>query len=917
MNNSDMELFLITNENLVLDLTDVNVHHKQLIGSKAAHLGEILNQRHHVPRGYILTTAAYNYLFQAQGLFDKIHDLFHRTNFDNSESIQQTSNQICDAISRADLQGKILKLISKKHHDLDLGAVAVRSSATAEDLPESSFAGQYETFLNVKGMEHIANAVAKCYQSMWSPRVMAYRQRQGINQLEVKLAILIQEIVEAKSAGVLFTKDPTSLKNDRIVIESNFGLGESVVSGQAVSDRFVLEEEQTENGNHLRIRETQVGIKGVVVKPSSENQEGGTVVLNATSDESESPSITDEQALKLGKIGQQLETLFEGPQDIEWAIDSKGTIHVLQSRPITTNLESEDEDEILWTRGYSDDYWNDNVTPLFFDLLGDQLTYIVNNELNTIMGYQDMPDELLKLHKAHVYFNLDVLREKVRNEIPPFIRSEDVLDYFPSGDGPYGKQTMREMPFNLLGRMMAEIRVMLFDSRGSLTDTADAYDKWTDGVFVPYCERFDAKLEAMAEQCSLNELMNLADELDKEMMTHFRMVRYGIPVHNIGMNLLTKYLLGTFLDSSKAARFYPLLISGLNHKTNEINKRVNDLADEALTSVKVRRLIAEEPSESTYNHLKQMDDDASREFMVEFDRFLEEYGERGFTREPFYPRWGEAPEYVFDILKSLVHDEESPSSSHDPKKKRIIAERRVKKAIKSQTLGTLKWKLFSTILGFARRYIRFREDQRFNLDRWITRNRAVFLEIGKRLDERNIIPDPSKIFFLHRKEIRKIVAGQMGQYEMERLEETVNRRFREFKEYENTTPPKFLKGRREYNDAVFTLNESGILSGTPASHGLVSGTVRVLETVNQVPEVRHGEILIVPRTDPGWTPVFSKIAGVVTETGGVLSHGAVVSREFGIPAVTNVSRACKLVTTGQTVTIDGYKGKVIIHEENE
>jgi len=593
---------------------------------------------------------------------------------------------------------------------------------------------------------------------MWSPRVISYRQRNGIDHLEAKLAILIQETVNAKAAGVLFTKDPTSSKSDRVVIESNFGLGESVVSGQAIPDRFVLEEMQQGTAESFRVKETQIGIKSVVVRASSKRGENGIKALDATSDESETPSITNHQAVELAQIGKELESTFGAPQDIEWAIDEENRICILQSRPITTSTK-DDEEEILWTRGYSDDYWNDNVTPLFFDLLGDQLTYIVNKELNSIMGYKDMPEDLLKLHKAHVYFNLDVLQEKVRNEIPPFIRSEDVLNYFPDGDGPYGKETMREMPFNLLGRLMAEIRVMMFDPRGSLTETAEAYDEWTNDVFIPYCKQFDSKLSTNGKRASLKDLMELADELDREMMTHFRMVRYGIPVHNIGMNLLTKYLLGKFLDSRKAGTYYPLLISGLDHKTNEINKEVNGLADLAVSSPRIQSVITEYPSDSLYNRLQKIEDEVAKDFVVAFDEFLQKFGERGFTREPFYPRWGEAPEYVFDILKSLVRDEQTTSRSHNPKKKRRAAEHEVKKGIIAQRFGLIKWELFSTILGFARRYIKFREDQRFNLDRWITRNRAVFLEVGDRLKEQNVIPESSRIFFFHRKEIRKGVKG--------------------------------------------------------------------------------------------------------------------------------------------------------------
>ena len=296
-------------------------------------------------------------------------------------------------------------------------------------------------------------------------------------------------------------------------------------------------------------------------------------------------------------------------QDIERAADGGGEILVLQSRPTAALAESTAEDEVVWTRGYADDYWNDSVSPLFFELLGDHLTKIVNVELNKIMGYSELvsarTEKLLRLHKAHAYFNLEVLKRKVENEIPGFLRNEDVLNYFPEGGGPYGKETIKKLPFRLRKRLWAEIRVTLLDHNGTSGRTAKAYDEWTQRIFDPFWESFDSRLAGL-KNGQLSGYVALADELDEIMVGHFRLVRYGIPVHNIGMNLLAQYLLARFLGKEEAAKAYPVLVSGLKHKTSETNERIGRMARLIHRSTELKGLVLEKPSGKlsvSYTHL--------------------------------------------------------------------------------------------------------------------------------------------------------------------------------------------------------------------------------------------------------------------------------------------------------------------------
>ncbi len=877
--------------NMILNLRNLEEVKISIIGGKASNLGLLLKQDFNVPDGFVITTEAYRFFLNFNSIDTKIID---------------DTNHLRHTIEHANFPDSLVDLIIEAYNKIGGGRVAVRSSATAEDLPQASFAGQYETSLNVEGKASLLENIKHCFASMWSERAIAYREENGIEHNQVQVAVVVQSMVQARSAGVVFTRNPLSNSNSEMMLESNFGFGESVVSGQTTPDRYIVNVGPKDD---FRIISCEIGAKDLMTAPTTK----GVQLVTISPTKQQESSLLDSEVIELSKIAKSIEDCFDAPQDIEWAIDRDGEIHILQTRPITVvSRINQEMDGILWTRGYADDYWNDPVTPLFYDLLGDQITYIVNIETNAIMGYKEMPEELLKLHKAHAYFNLDVIRTKVINEIPPFVRSEDVLNYFPEGEGPYGKDTMRNLPFSLKTRIMAEIRVMLFDSDGSMTKTNDAYMKWTDEIFNPFCNQFDTELGHLSQNGSVSKLMELADELDKVMMKHFRMVRYGIPVHTLGMNLITGYLLRRWLGERAGNVLYPILLSGLEHKTTETNRELVELALQAKQEEELKNIIINTPSNELYAALFETDTPVGQSFFESFEKFLKDYGDRGFTREPFYPRWNEAPEYVFDAIKPLVTESiaDLDAIENALARKRIKAESTVENYIRSQRYGPLKWMLFSTILGMARTYIGFRENQRFNLDRWITRNRRVFLEIGKRLVDNEYLEDANHVFFLHRKELRTAIKAGKGSPEPSDFRHLAKHRFEEFLKYENSTPPKFLIGSREFDDPLPDSVEGYV--GIPASQGIISGYVRTLERIEDISQVKAGEILVVPRTDPGWTPIFSKIGGLVTESGGVLSHGAVVSREFGIPAVTNVRNACQIFKTGQYVTLNGNQGLVIL-----
>ena len=899
----------------IIDITQVKEEDAIGIGNKALNLNILLKNNYSIPDGHVIKTSGYKLFLNHNGIDKLIQKSLETIKYNNYSSIVEISELIRRKILESPLPDELIKELSINRNLYNNFSFAVRSSATAEDLPASSFAGQYDTFLNIIGLENITLNIKKCYASLWTERAISYREKNKIPHSSVNIAVLIQKMIEVKSSGVLFTANPITNSYTEYLIESNFGLGESLVSGQINPDQYIIQNLIKKGKERFKIISKKIGNKLYATYPKDRQKGGGVNSVLLTEQKRSEASLSDDIIFKLAKIGETVENLFGNkPQDIEWAINSDDQIWLLQTRPITT-LENKTEDhDVLWTRGYSDDYWNDPVTPLFFDLLGSHLTNIVNIELNSIMGYTSMDKKLLKLHNGHVYFNLKVLRQKVENEIPSIMRNEDILNYFPTGYGHFGKETIKNLHFRTKSRIIAELRIMFHDPDGSITKTAKKYEEWTTGTFIPFCNNFDKLTE---KELKRDDFISLIDQLDRIMIPHFRLVRYGIPVHNIGMNLLTQYLLTRFLGEEATHRYYPILISGLRHKLTETNEEIHLIARIIQKTPVLKSLVEDNSSEDIYNLLINHKDDSIQHFLTELNKFLKNHGDRGFTREPFYPRWKEKPMvHLFNILKALIMDEDHkqerkklPNQNYRKKIESIVASK-----IRALPFGFIKWKIYNIILKISRVYIIFRENQRFILDRWITRNRNVYLKIGKLLKNEGFLKEEEDVFFLKKKEVENLLHNKYKDEEILKLKAEVNKRKDEFLKYENEVPPKFLLGSHEYNDVLKFTKNSENFRGIPASQGLFTGKIHIINTIDQISTVKINEILVVPRTDPGWTPVFSKIGGLITETGGILSHGAVVSREYGIPAVTNIPNACKLFNNNQIVTINGYDGIITIEK---
>jgi pyruvate,water dikinase len=898
---------MANNNKYVLDLKEKDLTIEE-IGGKALNLVKMSSAGFNVPPAVVVTVNAYDFFIKNE-LKGKISTILDSIDFNNEDSISKGCSLIRDIIKSQELPQDMFLEINNRIINLPEGYYAVRSSAVAEDLPDASFAGQLDSFLNTK-KENILERVVDCWASYWNDHAVKYRHDSSIGHLDTELAVagiavVVQKMVNADISGVTFTANPVNGSND-IVIESTWGLGEAIASGIVTPDIFVLTRKGTVKEKNIKTK-----TKGYFLR-------NGKNTLDVINEENKEKSSLNENLIKgILETSIELENFFGVPQDIEWAIECEkkdlnlekniSNLYVLQSRPVTTLTDSTEKDDILWTRAYGDEYWADATTPLFYDVMGKMLTDYVNHEGARIMGYKEITDsKLLKLHKSRVYFNSWVL-EKAFSYYPKFARSKELLNYFPLED----QERISQYPSPLHKTLLSQILIAIRDPDGMMHKTDKAYRKWAK-EFMEKCDSFDKK---GLNKFNDAELLSNYNYIETSGIKHYQLIRYGMVSHSIATNLMIKNWLVNWLDDSNGS-LYAGLISGLDdNKTVEMNIRFSDLA-------KILRedkdLLTKINSIDDISSLNEEEIDAliisNTNFKTEFDLFINNYGHRSNTREILYPRWREDKAYVLEVIKLLSSsDLDLRKKESETRNNRFITEEEVSKRIKKQRGGFFKEKLFFIVLNLAQTYLTFRENQRFYLDHLLFRQRLMIREMGRRLSEKKIIDELDDVFFLYEKELLNFFNINPSKTEskdsVKELRDKISERKKEFYRYKSVLPPKFLKNGIEFDDTIMEYDKNAIY-GAAASPGTFNGVARVVESIKELSQLEDNEILITSNTDPAWTAVFSKIGGLITETGGILSHGAVISREYRIPAVTAVKGATKLFKTGEKLVIDGNEGVI-------
>jgi phosphohistidine swiveling domain-containing protein len=851
---------------LVVDLAEVSADSVAAVGGKAANLGELIRAGFDVPPGFCITTEGYRHAIRGTAV----------------ETATPTDAAAARAaVLEAPFPRAVADAVRAAYAHLEAGAdapVAVRSSATAEDLPGASFAGQQDTYLNVVGIDEVLDAVHRCWASLWTDRAFAYRAAQGIDATGVALAVVVQRMVDAESAGVLFTADPVTGRRRQAVLDAARGLGDAVVSGAVDPDHFVVD---TATGRIL------------------DRRSGDADALDT--------SLTDAQVRALAALGDRIESAFGSPQDIEWAIDADGRPWLTQTRPITTlypvpvrTVPLRGDDARVFFCVTLAQGLHRPLTPM-----GIAAFRVIGSGFLDLIGHR--PEQIVAGPGGFA-----VAGDRIFVDATPLLRSA------------VGREIMPRALDVMEARSAVALRGLFADERFSVLPGSRRR-------FLPRALRLAARLRLpllvaqaiVSPAAAQRRVRRLADEVrtgdipagdiptrvDGVVDLLFRampLAPRSLPGAAVGFAMLG--LAGRLLrGSTRPGDLQTVLRSAPDNVTTEmaielwrVALRARDDADSAsaLASQTARALADGYQAGSLPAVLQRA-----------MSGFLERYGHRAVAEIDLgMPRWADDPAHLFGVLSGYLRlDPEASTPEQHFAEGARDADGMVSALIRrARKRGRLRAAAVRFCLRRARALVGMREMPKFLIITAMSRARATMLHVGRELAEAGRLAAAEDVFFLDFDETKRAAAGAD-------LRAAVSeRRERYDAELRRRHVPRVLLSDGTELEAIGTSEASadmGALRGTPASAGIVTARARViLDPVGA--RLEPGEILVAPSTDPGWTPLFLTAGGLVMEMGGANSHGAVVAREYGIPAVVGVARATEAITTGAEVTVDGAGGVV-------
>src|SRR5215203_7382908 len=865
------------NGDLILTFSAIDRNALSVAGGKAANLGELVRAGFPVPPGFCVSTAAYNMVAMDAGLEPTLAALAEADGGD-TERLAELAAEARSRLTGANVPDVLKVAIKEAYGELGDGVpVGVRSSATAEDLPGASFAGQQDTYLNVVGVESVLDAVQRCWASLWTDRAVSYRATKGIDPHGVRLAVVVQRMVDASVAGVLFTANPVTGKRHQAVIDASSGLGEAVVSGAVNPDHFVA---NTATGE---IVERRLGDKRVAIVAGSG---GGTrrVELAAAKHGS---SLSDGQILALAKLGWRVEEHYGAPQDTEWAIDGDGGIWLLQARPITTlfplpeDTPTDEEDLRV--------YFSFNVAQGVYGPLtpmGIQAFRLITSSVATFVGHPP-PDP----YKGAGFFIESGCRMFL--DVTSVLRSKQ------------GRGLFEGFMRNMEARTVPIVRKLVKDPRLSTVPT----ERWPilrtlllviarARAPLHVAESFPRPERARARAARVVARLRQAGETPPGATGHLvageRLLRDGPPdiLSNVPpvfvSGLLANALAGRLLGDLATDDERRVAMRALPHNpTTEMDLALWGLAREARSGPDSARIVGQDSPEHLAEEYRK--GSLPSKLQAGLTGFLRLYGHRGVAEIDLgLPRWSEDPTYIMGVLANYLRpqDPESAPDAQFGRATREAEEMVAELGRRASRKGRLRGSLVRFLLGRARELSGLRETPKFSIVLLLAKVRDLLWPVGEELAQAGRLETAGDIFFLSVPEAWAALAGEDFRAAVRERRAVYERETR------RKHVPRLLlsDGTEPAADQHAAAGPEDGLSGTPASGGVVSGKARVILDPGNA-HLEPGEILVAPSTDPGWTPLFLTAGGLVMEMGGPMSHGAIVAREYGIPAVVGVPNA--------------------------
>jgi pyruvate,water dikinase len=706
----------------------------------------------------------------------------------------------------------------------------------------------------------------------------------------VAIAAVVQAMIESEISGIMFSANPVTSSRDEVVINASWGLGEAIVSGLVTPDTLTM---RKSDGALLS---EQIASKDRLIEYAPS---GGTVEREVPAERRRLPALNSDQIAQLVALSGQVETHYHAPMDMEWAF-ARGRFYLLQARPITTikppapALPQHGE----YNRTMFVEIFPDPLSPVFLSVIQPLFDSMLAFTFQTL-GFKPPRDvQAVATFYNQPYFNRGYIEAALR-PLSPRVR-EQMITQIVNPFGRHARGAPVELSPAFAGMALRLLRFML------------TFPGQLPGLVAGY----RAEIKEF-------EALDVARLSDQEIVQRSRRLAFGTPSALLNYDFLMIALIGlTYQTLGSLLRRYfgeeseqvrSKLISGVTgNVTMETNKRLWDLAQSARSSPAVSQVLRQAGARECQAQLAQSED--GRAFLAELQRFLDEYGHREVRMDILYPTWREDPAPVLAFLRGYLDVSENQSPYRQ--QERLVKERAallnsVRARVRRNVRGRyLIWPLFNWVLGHTQAHTRERDTMHFELTRLFPPFRRLLLELGRRWSAQSTLAESDDIFFLSLDELSEVASAPHD------MREVVKTRHAEFAQNRQRGAPGIIRdGRAVEAEVAQNQNGAGRFSGVAGSPGTITGVARLIRGPEEFGQLQSGEILVAPLTNPVWTPLFAIAGGLVTEVGGILSHGAIVAREYGIPAVMGVAGAMKVIQGGQRITVDGNRGVVSLAGE--
>lgn len=866
----------------ILGFQEIDKTKLAMVGGKGANLGELSRiEGIRVPDGFCISTEAYKRIIGETPSINELLDQLALLKVEDRDKIPELSAEIRRAIEGIAIPREINEDITHLLSRLDeKNAYAVRSSATAEDLPTASFAGQQDTYLNIVGKEAILKHISKCWASLFTDRAIIYRLQNGFDHRKVHLSVVVQKMVFPQAAGILFTADPVTSNRKVLSIDASFGLGEAMVSGLVNPDIY-----KVRNGE---VTDKRISTKKLAIYAL---KEGGTKEQEIKPEQQNRQALTDEQILQLERMGRKIEEHFGHPQDIEWCL-ADDIFYTVQSRPITTLYpvpEANDQENHVYISVGHQQMMTDPMRPLGLSLwqlragrpmfkAGGRLFVDVADSLATPAGRENLLDAM----GQH-----DPL---IKDALLTIVEQGDFIKLLPNDE------KTPVIVKGTKGMSCADILAQVGN------DAAIVRDLINDN---------EASVEALKQNIQAKSGSDLFDFIVEDIQQSKKMTfdgrHMGVIIAAMNASSWLNDNMNDWLGEKNVADILSQSVS--NNVTSEMGLALLDVADIIRPYAAIIEYLQQVKGDDFLDEIVKFD--GGQEVRAAIDAYLDKYGMRCAGEiDITKTRWSEKPAILIPIMLGNIKNFEPGAG------KRKFEEGRQEALEKEQTLldrlkqlpdGEQKAKETKAMIDLIRNFIGYREYPKYGIvNRFFVYKQALMKEAGK-LAQAGVIHEKEDVYYLTFEEFREVVSTNKLDYRI------IRQRKDEHRSYEKLTPPRVITSDGEIVAGKYKREDlpAGAIIGLPVSSGVIEGRARVILNMEDA-DLEDGDILVTSFTDPSWTPLFVSIKGLVTEVGGLMTHGAVIAREYGLPAVVGVENATSLIKDGQRIRVNGTDGYVEI-----